>query len=95
MKLISIKYNVVILKVSRSRYKSVIVYILYGVCIQTYVSILCDARRYSPDGACEMCLVGGVVYIVLKCILLSACVGRYIYNNINTYFKLNVLIKYI
>jgi hypothetical protein len=57
---VKIEYNLVVLKVSRSRYKYVAVYILYGVCIQTSVSILCDLKRCSVERV--KCVVsGGVV----------------------------------
>jgi hypothetical protein len=44
--------------VSHSRYKFVVVYVLYGACIQTSVSILCGLKRSHPDVACEVCHVG-------------------------------------
>jgi hypothetical protein len=39
---------------SHSRYKFIVVYMLYGVCVQTSVSILCDIRWSRPDGACSI-----------------------------------------
>jgi hypothetical protein len=38
-------------------YKYVAVYILYGVQIQTSVSILCGPMGSRPDEACEVCRV--------------------------------------
>jgi hypothetical protein len=43
---------------SRSNYKFVVIDIMYGVCIQTSVSILCDLKGSHPDGDCEVCGVG-------------------------------------
>jgi hypothetical protein len=39
---------------SRFRYKFIAVYILYEVCIQTSVSILCEPKGSRSDGACEV-----------------------------------------
>jgi hypothetical protein len=36
----------------------VVIYILYGVCIQTRVSMSRDLKRSHPDGVCEVCHVG-------------------------------------
>jgi hypothetical protein len=52
-----------ILKVIRSRYKFVVIYILYGGCIQTSVSIIHNPKKSRPNAACEVFVSGSVVCI--------------------------------
>jgi len=36
---------------------SVVVYDLYGECVQKSVSFVCDTKGYRPDGVCDGCHV--------------------------------------
>jgi hypothetical protein len=76
IKLINIKYSGVIFKISCSTYKFIVVYILYGVCMQTYAPILCDLKRSPPGGECEVCHVGRCV--ILNILIIPIMATQYI-----------------
>jgi hypothetical protein len=47
---------------SSSKYKSIVVYDLYGISIQTSVSLLCDPKGSRPHVTCDVCCLGEVVH---------------------------------
>jgi hypothetical protein len=65
------------------------VYDLYGVCIQTSVSFLCDPKGTGPGRACDACSVRRcslyLLRIVLYCILLSTFIGGYTDDKVINY----------